>query len=241
MNVFLTLACLFFIGSVTGWVIELLFRNIVHHNKKWVNPGFCTGPYLPIYGFGLCTLYLLASLEKYGWITDPVWNRIVLFIAMAIGMTLIEYIAGLFCLKYFKVMLWDYSNLWGNIQGLICPLFTFFWGVLAALYYFLLYPPLRRLVVWFVAHPLFSFIVGICFGIFLIDFAVSLHLGTALRKRAVEFDKSVESIDLQAIQRRLQKRGGFFRFTSIKPLTERIDAFDEFLHRKPGKQANPSK
>ena len=88
------------------------------------------------------------------------------------------------------------------------------------------------------AHPLFSFIVGVCFGIFLIDFAFSLHLGTALRKRAVEFDKSVESIDLQAIQRRLQKRG---RFTSIKPLTERIDAFDEFLHRKPGKQANPSK
>ena len=69
MNVFLTLACLFFIGSVTGWVIELLFRNIVHHNKKWVNPGFCTGPYLPIYGFGLCTLYLLANLEQYGWIT----------------------------------------------------------------------------------------------------------------------------------------------------------------------------
>ncbi len=29
MNVFLTLACLFFIGSVTGWVIELLFRYIV--------------------------------------------------------------------------------------------------------------------------------------------------------------------------------------------------------------------
>ena len=113
--------------------------------------------------------------------------------------------------------------------------------MLSALYYFLLYPPLRRLVVWFVAHPLFSFIVGVCFGIFLIDFAVSLHLGTALRKRAVEFDKSVESIDLQAIQRRLQKRGGFFRFTSIKPLTERIDAFDEFLHRKPGKNADTAK
>ena len=64
MSIFLTLAYLFFIGSVLGWVIELLFRNIVHHNKKWVNPGFCTGPYLPIYGFGLCTLYLLASLEK---------------------------------------------------------------------------------------------------------------------------------------------------------------------------------
>ena len=90
MNVFLTLACLFFIGSVAGWVIELLFRNIVHHNKKWVNPGFCTGPYLPIYGFGLCVLYLLASLEKFSLISDPLWNKVVLFIAMAIGMTLVE-------------------------------------------------------------------------------------------------------------------------------------------------------
>ena len=27
MNLFLTLAFLFFIGSVTGWVIELLFRR----------------------------------------------------------------------------------------------------------------------------------------------------------------------------------------------------------------------
>ena len=55
-------------------------------------------------------------------------------------------------------------------------------------------------------------------------------------------EKDLERILLSnPIQRRLQKRGGFFRFTSIKPLTERIDAFDEFLHRKPGKQANPSK
>ena len=96
MSIFLTMAYLFFIGSVLGWVIELLFRNIVHHNKKWVNPGFCTGPDLPIYGFGLCTLYLLASLEKYEVISNPIVNKIVLFVLMAIGMTLIEYIAGLF-------------------------------------------------------------------------------------------------------------------------------------------------
>ena len=169
MNVFLTLACLFFIGSVTGWVIELLFRNIVHHNKKWVNPGFCTGPYLPIYGFGLCTLYLLANLEQYGWITDPVWNKIVLFIAMAIGMTLIEYIAGLFCLKYFKVMLWDYSNLWGNIQGLICPLFSFFWALLGAVYYFFVHPYVLGALDWLSRNLAFSFFIGMFFGVFLID------------------------------------------------------------------------
>ena len=198
---------------------------------------------MPLYGFGTVVLFILSEFESqiFGQFGGSWWYYLVMFFGMALAMTALEYIAGLMSLKVMHLRLWDYTNCWGNIQGLICPLFTFFWGVLAALYYFLLYPPLRRLVVWFVAHPLFSFIVGVCFGIFLIDFAFSLHLGTALRKRAVEFDKSVESIDLQAIQRRLQKRGGFFRFTSIKPLTERIDAFDEFLHRKPGKQANPSK
>ena len=159
MSIFLTLASLFFVGSVLGWVLELLFRNIVHKNKKWVNPGFCTGPNLPIYGFGLCTLYLLASLEKYGMITNPLLNKLVLFAAMAVGLTLIEYIAGLFCLKYFKVMLWDYSDQWGNIQGLICPLFSFFWAVLGALYYFLIHPYILGALDWLARNLAFSFFI----------------------------------------------------------------------------------
>ena len=66
MNLFLTLAFLFFIGAITGWVIEVLFRRFLssaNPERKWINPGFCTGPYLPLYGVGLCMLYLIASLE----------------------------------------------------------------------------------------------------------------------------------------------------------------------------------
>lgn len=48
MNFFLAMAFLFFVGSILGWGIELVFRRIVHH--KWINPGFCIGPYVPIYG-----------------------------------------------------------------------------------------------------------------------------------------------------------------------------------------------
>ena len=43
MNIFLTLVYLFFIGSVIGWVLELLWRNLTQKKKKWVNPGFCSG------------------------------------------------------------------------------------------------------------------------------------------------------------------------------------------------------
>lgn len=67
MNFFLTLAFLFFIGSTIGWGIEVIFRRFfssANPERKWINPGFLNGPYLPLYGFGLCFLYLLASLEK---------------------------------------------------------------------------------------------------------------------------------------------------------------------------------
>ena len=64
MNLFLKLAYLFFIGSVLGWVLELFYRRFIsgaNPERKWINPGFCVGPYVPLYGSGLCILYLLAS------------------------------------------------------------------------------------------------------------------------------------------------------------------------------------
>ena len=68
LGIFLTLAFLFFIGSVFGWVLELFFRRFISANnpeRKWINPGFCVGPYLPLYGSGLCILFLIASLERF--------------------------------------------------------------------------------------------------------------------------------------------------------------------------------
>ncbi len=76
---FLPLAFLFFIGSLAGWVLELVYRNQKRKDGKWINPGFCTGPYVPLYGVGLCVLYLLASLEQYNLINNPFWNKAALF------------------------------------------------------------------------------------------------------------------------------------------------------------------
>ena len=241
MSIFLTLASLFFVGSVLGWVLELLFRNIVQKNKKWVNPGFCTGPYLPIYGFGLCTLYLLASLEKYGMISNPLLNKLVLFAAMAVGMTLIEYAAGLFCLKYFKVMLWDYSDLWGNVQGLICPLFSFFWAILGAMYYFLIHPYILEGLNWLANNLAFSFFIGMFFGIFLIDVMHSAQLVVKLKAYAEDNNVIVryEALKTHIRQRReeMALKYHFFRpFRSDLPLKEHLRQMQETLetriHRK---------
>lgn len=186
MGIFLTLAYLFFIGSLLGWVMELLFRNLTCPQKTWVNPGFCTGPYLPIYGFGLCVLFLLASLERYDLIANPFWNKAALFLAMALCMTLIEFLAGIFCLKFLKVRLWDYSQNRGNIMGIICPLFSFFWAVLGAVYYFLIHPHILDALAWLSRNLAFSFFIGMFFGIFIIDVVHSAQLIAKLKKFAEE-------------------------------------------------------
>ena len=77
-------------GAVFGWVLEVLYRRFFSNanpERKWINPGFCTGPYLPIYGFGLCLMYLIASLEGWNLIESPFWNKAALFLSMAVCMT----------------------------------------------------------------------------------------------------------------------------------------------------------
>lgn len=186
MDIFLTLAYLFFLGSVLGWVLELLYRNLTNPGGKWVNPGFCTGPYLPIYGFGLCVLYLLASLERFSIFENPVAEKCALFVTMALCMTLIEYVAGIFCLKFLKVRLWDYSEFRGNIQGIICPQFSAAWAVLGAAYYFLIHPHILAALAWLARNLAFSFFIGMFFGFFILDVAHSVQLTAKLKKFAEE-------------------------------------------------------
>ena len=59
MSIFLIYAYLFFLGSLLGWGIEVIYRRFfskVNPERNWINPGFCVGPYLPLYGTGLCVL-----------------------------------------------------------------------------------------------------------------------------------------------------------------------------------------
>ena len=200
MNTFILLAFLFMAGSLLGWCIEVLFRKRFSSDNpehKWVNPGFLTGPYLPLYGFGLTALYLIASLENYDLITSPFWNKIVLFLFMALCMTVIEYIAGLVCVKILKVKLWDYSDCWGNIQGIICPLFSFFWAILGALYYFLVHPYILGALEWLSNNLAFSFAIGFFYGIFLLDLVQSTRMVVRLKRFADEKQILIRYEDLK--------------------------------------------
>ncbi len=191
MNIFLSLAFLFCVGSFFGWVLELFFRRFIssaNPERKWINPGFCTGPYLPLYGNGLCILYLVADLEEHLGFSNPVLGKITVFIIMTLLMTLIEYIAGILSLKMYHIRLWDYSDEWGNIQGIICPKFSLAWGALGAVYYFLVHPHVKDAVRWLGNNLAFSFFIGVFFGVFAVDVVHSLQLVAKLKQFAKEND-----------------------------------------------------
>lgn len=184
LRVFFTVAFLFAVGSMGGWVLELLFRRFFSA-KKWINPGFLTGPCLPIYGFGLASLYLMARID-FSFIPNSIARTIVLILFMTFIVTLIEYIGGLIFIKGMKIKLWDYSSQWGNIQGIICPLFTFFWLIACTIYTLFVDPYILKLASWFETNIYYSFFVGIFVGILLVDFASSIHLASKIAKMAKE-------------------------------------------------------
>ncbi len=240
MNILLKMAFLFFIGSMLGWCIELIFRKFFASDNpehKWINPGFLVGPYLPLYGFGLTMLYLLAQLEQFSFIKNPILNKIVLFIMMAICMTIIEYIAGLIFIKGMKVKLWDYSDLWGNIQGIICPLFSFFWAVLGAVYYFFVNPYILDALDWLSKNLAFSFFIGMFFGVFLIDFVYSAKLLSKIKAFAQENDIIVRYEHLKAQissarAARREKPRFVLAFRSETPFVESLKQYAEKYREK---------
>ena len=248
MSMFLALAFLFFIGSVFGWVIEVLYRRFLSSSNpkhKWINPGFCTGPYLPLYGCGLCLMYLISSLEQYRFLADPFWNKVVLLFVIAIAMTAIEYIAGICSLKFVNVRLWDYSGLWGNIQGIICPLFSCIWAVLGTIYYFLIHPHILDALHWLSQNLTFSFVIGLFFGVFLVDVAYSLELTAKLKKYAQENEVIIrfEAVKehIRNTQVRNAQRVSFFRpFKTELPLREHLNELRATFENKRPKNGSGS-
>lgn len=248
MNVFLELAFLFFMGAVAGWVLEVLFRRFISRanpERKWVNPGVCTGPYLPLYGVGLCLLYLIASLERWNFIENPFWNKTVLFLSMAVCMTVIEYLAGILALKLVKVRLWDYTHEWGNIQGIICPKFSLIWAALGALYYFFIHPHILGAIHWLAQNLAFSFVIGLFFGVFIIDVVHSAQLVAKLKTFAEENDVVVKYETLKAHIRRqyeatVQKHHFFRPLHTDRSLSEHLKemrhTFEKRKKRKTSRQ-----
>lgn len=191
---------LFIVASIIGWFIEVFFRRFFSA-KHWINPGFLTGPCLPIYGFGAASMYIIITL--FARIEDKFSNyplyAVTVIIVIGVVMTLIEYIGGLIFIKGMHIRLWDYSKNFLNIQGIICPLFSFIWTVVGALFFFFVYEPLGNFIAYLIANKYSIFILGIFYGVLIVDFGISVHFVERIRNFA-KSNKTVIHFELLKVE-----------------------------------------
>ena len=191
--------------------MEVFYRRIVSA-KKWVNPGFMKGPWIPLYGFGVVLMFSICIILYKIWpnlfynplgsiygiegVKGPSFYDLIPILIMGLFMNLLEFIAGIIFVKGFKVKLWDYSNMRGNILGIICPVFMVIWVLLSVVFYYLvnpfLYEAVSAMYIYMfgdetgahVAHFGVIFSLGIIYGVLIIDFIKSLDIFTKISHAA---------------------------------------------------------
>lgn len=214
MKTFLLYLFLFLVGSMLGYLCEVLFRRFFSA-KKWVNPGFMKGPWLPLYGFGIILMFTIcivfeknlpADWRMYnpgdfmglGYASAPTVVDLIPIATMGLGMLVLEFIAGLVFVKGFKVRLWDYSNMRGNILGIICPVFSVIWFAAGTIYYYGVHPFVYKaadIAYGYMfgsttggtaAHFGFIFLMGLVYGIIVVDLWTSAGIFAKISKFARE-------------------------------------------------------
>lgn len=120
---FYKLFWIFFLGCFLGVVIETLFCLLTRgHYENRV--GVIWGPFNPVYGFGCVALTLGLYFLRFH------RDLHILFFGAVIG-SVVEYICSWGQEMVFGSTSWDYSAMPYNVNGRICLLYAFFWGVLA--------------------------------------------------------------------------------------------------------------
>ena len=220
------LVLLFFAYAFLGWCIEVTLKYFQFH--RFINRGFLTGPWLPIYGSGAALITVavkgLSPLESSVGTT---------FVISFILCGFIEYWTSYFLEKRFHARWWDYSRKPMNLHGRVWIGNLILFGLGGVLIIEAINPLLLRLS----GHmsPGLREVLAICLSaVFAADYVMS-HFVLKLVKTGVE---SSEADDTEAINKEirllLSDRTVFHRrFAEAYPeviyRTERISAHMEAI------------
>lgn len=219
MDTIITLALLFFTYAFLGWCIEVTLKYFEFH--RFINRGFLTGPWLPIYGSGAVLITVaargLAPLD-----TSPATS----FLASFVLCGLVEYGTSYVMEKRFHARWWDYSRKPMNLHGRVWIGNLILFGLGGVAIVHLTNPPLLKLFDRIPPLPR-RVLAGGLSAVFLADYLVS-HFVLKLVKTGVENSRadSTEQISRE-VRMLLRDRSVFHRrFADAYPeviyKTERI-------------------
>ena len=117
--------------SFLGWIIECVYRSL--NNRRFVNPGYLFGPFVPIYGIGAVFIIIAGFfLRNY-----PVWTQLAGF---ALLTTTLELLTGFIAIQLFGYTLWNYSDNRFNFKGIICLKYSVIWALLSWIFFYTIFP-----------------------------------------------------------------------------------------------------
>lgn len=181
----------FFIYAFIGWVVEVSFHAVTV--GKFINRGFLSGPYCPIYGFGaISVIYFLTDIAEK--------NKFVLFLGSIVIATAIEFVAGFLLEKIFHERWWDYTDKKLNIGGYICMEFSIIWGLFCFLLYEAVHPVTKSLVDLIPLRALKYLDIGLVI-IMTIDLLATINTIIGINKKMKALDKI--SADIRKVSDRI--------------------------------------
>lgn len=206
---------LFFIYAFIGWCVEVIYVGL--DEGHFVNRGFLSGPYCPIYGFGVLFVVCLLSPIKN--------NLLLLFIGSMFLTTLLEYLTGLVLEKIFKQKWWDYSDVPFNIQGYVCPKFAVFWGLGCMFVVRILHPHIMTAVHW-LNRPVGKMTLVAMFSIFVLDFFAAVDMALDKRRDIVALERVAKSV------KRVSDGVGKHVYNSASIIADKVEDAKEFVEKK---------
>lgn len=133
----------FIVYSILGFIMETSLKHLFFPK---LNNGFLYGPWIPVYGLGVCLIILVMRF---------VFNRIkvsrfikilILFLISTIVLTLLEFIGGNLIELLTGKVFWKYDDLKYNFGHYIALEISVVWGVMSLIITYIIKPLLDRIV-----------------------------------------------------------------------------------------------
>ena len=162
--------------SLIGFLWETIYMSIKF--EGFLDRGFLTLPFCPIYGISIMVVYFLIGtpLEGRGILKNVhrKWLRYTLYFILAMAIpTLMELATGWFFDEIVGRRLWTYEGNWMNFRGYICPSVTLFWGVSLTLAMRFIFPHIKNL--FFKMPDRYAKAIALSLGIMVsLDFIINL-------------------------------------------------------------------
>lgn len=168
---------IYIIYAMLGWCLEVGHFAVIR--GQFINRGMLSGPYCPIYGFGM--VLILNLLEPF---KD---NLFLLFISAILVTSLLEFLTGYVLEKIFHEKWWDYSESRYNLKGYICLENSIIWGFLCVFVVKLIHPMIEG-VIRYLDGILGEVLLFIVMVLMLIDFILTITTLLKIKRHIRLFD-----------------------------------------------------